>query len=61
MNNKPFVLIYFSRHKGIVRRFQISFPCAAQAFRMGEDLLDWWPVHRVEVWDGDRRMLLAVS
>lgn len=55
------MVIYWDDFRNNHTEHRINYPAAAEALRVANYHASCFWVHRVEVWDGDRRMLLAVS
>lgn len=54
------MVIYFSDMYCNHVEHRINYPTAAEALREADYHAACFWVHRVEVWNGDRRLLLAV-
>lgn len=61
MNKCPYMVVYFDDIFDKHVKHRINYPTAKEALKRAAFHASCFWVHRVEVWDGDRRMLLAVS
>lgn len=60
MNKCPYMVVYFDDYLSSHFEHRINYPTAAEALKEAAYHAACFWVHRVEVWDGTRRMLLAV-
>lgn len=60
MNNKPFMVVHYSDFFYTHTKIIANYPTAKEALEKAAFHMSCFWVHRVEVWHGDFRLLLAV-